>query len=367
MIEFRSIRGLVAACVVAAPTLSGCNSIGEAIANAIPASAPVFAPRAKAPAFVMTKGHIKGKVFGATGAAQPIGLAFVTTGSVSAFSANPKDEEVLLEDDKIKDKDGISVMHDFGDGSEVLATRIIRKTPPSQKDEDRYVYLRPGEFFLEGVPEGNATLTASFGNVISSPNPVTVYKNTIIEDVTLNLFVPEPLQAAGDGTIPSIVEWAKLDPTNGVSVSVISKRTTDNSGQIFVETNVTYKPDPPDVAVTLKAPPGSPGNVIRAYEITYEYTTPNQQKDGKPPIAVGPILVPTPPQIVPPAQEIAFGPPIILQIPIGSRTLNDVFSGGKDDQPGLVVATVEFKDEGGRPIPGKDLSPLRVSIPLRAL
>ena len=369
MKPMRSFLSLVAACLVAAPTLAACDTSG--IVAQYPQLGPILGPRAKAAPFVLSKGHVRGRVFGATGKSQPIGLAFVTTGSVSTFTANPKDDEILEEDDAVKDKDNISVEHDFdgeeGAGGLELATRIIRKAPPSQDDEDRYVYLRPGEFFLEGVPEGNATLTASYGNVTSSPNPVTVYKNTIVEDVSLNLFIPEPLVQTPDGSIPKIIEWSKLDPANGVSVSVINKRTTDNSGQVFVETTVTYKPDPPDVAVTLKAPPGSPGTVINAYEISYEYTTPNQQKEGKPPIVVGPILIPTPPLIVPPAQEIAFGPPIIIQIPIGSRTLNDVFSGGKDDQPGLVVASIEFKDDGGVPVPGKDLNPLKVSVPLRAL
>jgi hypothetical protein len=367
----RSLMSLVAAGLVAAPMVAGCTALGETIANQFPATAPVFAPRPKSTPFALSKGHVRGRVFGATGKSQPIGLAFITTGSVSTFSANPREEDVVEEDDAVADKDNISVDHDFdgedGPGDFELALRIIRKNPPSQDDEDRYVYLRPGEFFLEGVPEGNATLTASFGNVTSSPNPITVYKNTIVEDVSLNLFVPEPLVQTPDGTIPKIIEWAKLDPPNGVSVSVVNKRTTDNSGQVFVETTVTYKPDPPDCAVTLKAPPGSPGTVINAYEISYEYTTPNQQGAAKPPIVVGPILIPTPPLIVPPAQEIAFGPPIIVQIPIGSRTLNDVFSGEKNDQPGLVVAHIEFKDDGGVPVPGKDLNPLKVSVPLRAL
>ena len=367
MKQTRSIGALVGTCLLAAPTLGGCADIGDGIARAFPAAAPIFAPRATAAPFVISRGHVRGAVYGASGKSQPIGLAFITTGGVSTFSADPDPDDVVAEDEKVKDKDGLSVMHDFGDGKETLATRMIRKAPPSQEPEDRYVYLRAGEFFLEGVPEGTATLTASFGNVASSPNPVTIYKNTVIEDVTLNLFVPETALGAGDGQVPTIVEWAQLNPTNGVSVSVINKRTTDNSGQVFTETTVTYKPDPPDVAVTLKSPPGSSGNVIRAYEITYAYTTPAQQAAGKPPIVVGPILVPTPPQIVPPAQEIAFGPPIVLQIPVGSRTLNDVFSGDKNDQPGLVVATIEFKDEGGVAIPGRDLSPLKVSVPLRAL
>ena len=120
-------------------------------------------------------------------------------------------------------------------------------------------------------------------------------------------------------------------------------------------------------ATSVAAELAPPTRSLDGSEITYEYTTPNQQRDGKPPVVVGPILVPTPPLIVPPAQEIAFGPPIIIQIPIGSRTLNDVFQGGKDNQPGLVIANIEFKDDKGVPVPNKDLNTLKVSVPLRAL
>lgn len=361
MKPIRTFVGLSAASLVA---LSGCAGL----AAQYPALEGVLGVRPTATPFVLSRGHLRGTVFGASGKGQAIGLAFITTGGVSTFSANPSEEAAVDEDASLKDKDNLIVMHDFSadeDGSDVQpATRIIRK---SKDAADPYVYLKLGEFFLEGVPEGNASLTASYGNVISPPNPITVYKNTIVEDVSLNLFIPVPLVQGPDGTIPHIVEWARLDPANGVSVSVLQKRTTDQTGSSFVDTTITYKPDPPDVAVTLKAPPGSPGTIITGYEVQYEYTTPNQIKQSQPPIIVGPILVPTPPLIVPPAQEIAFGPPIVIQIPIGSRTLNEIFSGEKDDQPGLVIATIEFKDESGAPVPNKELSALKVSVPLRAL
>jgi len=364
----KPLRTMVALAVglLTTPLLAGCPTAG--LVEQYPALSPIFGPRASTAPFSLARGHIRGRVFGAGGKTQAIGLAFVTTGSVSAFSANPKDEEVVDEDDSVKNKDNISVMHAFTEDAEPeLAQRIIRKSPPTQTDADRFVYLRLGEFFLEGVPEGNTAMTASFGNVVSSPNPVTVYKNTIVEDVSLNLFIPEPLLKDQNGNVPRIIEWAKLEPVNGVSVSVVTRRESVDVGPPIETTSISYKPDPPDIAVTLKSPPGSPGTVISAYEITYEYTTPNQQRDGKPPVVVGPILVPTPPLIVPPAQEIAFGPPIIIQIPIGSRTLNDVFQGGKDNQPGLVIANIEFKDDKGVPVPNKDLNTLKVSVPLRAL
>jgi hypothetical protein len=197
---------------------------------------------------------------------------------------------------------------------------------------------------------------------------VTVYKNTIVEDVSLNLYIPEPMAKDSNGNVPRTVEWAKLEPTNGISVSVVTTRESVDTGPPITTSTISYKPDPPDVAVTLKSPPGSPGTVISAYAVTYEYTTPNQQRNNQPPVTVGPILVPTPPLIVPPAQEISFGPPIQIQIPIGSRTLNQVFSlPEQDDQPSLVIANIEFKDDKGDQVIDRNLSPLKVAVALRAL
>ena len=362
-----SLMSLATAALLALPCLAGCTASG--LVEQFPGLSPIFGPRATSAPFSLSRGSIRGRVFGARGKEQAIGLAFVTTGGLSTFSAIPKDEDVVQEDDTVKNKDNISVMHAFNEGDEPeLAQRIIRKTPPTQADADRFVYLRLGEFFLEGVPEGKILLRASFGNVTSSPNPVTVYKNTIVEDVSLNLYIPEPMAKDSNGNVPRTVEWAKLEPTNGISVSVVTTRESVDTGPPITTSTISYKPDPPDVAVTLKSPPGSPGTVISAYAVTYEYTTPNQQRNNQPPVTVGPILVPTPPLIVPPAQEVSFGPSVILSIPIGSRTLNQLFSSpDEDDQPSLVIAYIEFRDDKGLPVPDRNLNALRVGVPLRAL
>ena len=145
------------------------------------------------------------------------------------------------------------------------------------------------------------------------------------------------------------------------------RRESSASGPPTTTTTISYKPDPPDVSVTLRSPPGSPGTTLSAYEIFYEYTTPAQQREGKPPVVVGPILVPMPATVVPAAGELAYGEPVLVVVPIGSRTLNDVFRGGRDSQPALVMAKIEFKDANGVPVQDRNLNTLKVSVPIRSM
>jgi hypothetical protein len=122
------------------------------------------------------------------------------------------------------------------------------------------------------------------------------------------------------------------------------------------------------VAVTLKAPPGSAGAVIKAVDIIYVYNTPARSQVGNPPVQIGPVRIPIPPVVVAPAQDIAFGPPSIITIPVGSSTLRSVFkSEDPDQQPGLIVANMEFIDDQGFAIQDKGFQNLQVSAVMRSL
>jgi hypothetical protein len=60
----------------------------------------------------------------------------------------------------------ITVLHDFGDGKgSVLSQRLLRRYPTGEGD-GKFIFLRPGEYFLEGIPGSEMTVQASY-----DPNP----------------------------------------------------------------------------------------------------------------------------------------------------------------------------------------------------
>jgi hypothetical protein len=358
---------------------AGCRDQLDPIVAAYPATAPFLGGRAQPSPFSLNTGSIAGFVFGASGKSQPIPLAFVTTGSVSTFAGNPDKAKAVQEANEFDNpadatKAHFDVFHDFNDGAGPVETdRIIRKNVPAEDPtadpatnaRRQYVYLRAGEFFLEGVPEGIAQLKASFGNVATANNPVTVYKNQLVTGVTMNLYIPEPVVT--ENGVAHVVEWTGMKPDVGISVQAQVKTTKTDLG-VQTDTTITYKPDPPDVAVTLKAPPGSAGAVIKAVDIIYVYNTPARSQVGNPPVQIGPVRIPIPPVVVAPAQDIAFGPPSIITIPVGSSTLRSVFkSEDPDQQPGLIVANMEFIDDQGFAIQDKGFQNLQVSAVMRSL
>lgn len=310
-------------------------------------------------------GHLRGRIFSQAGTSQPIGLAEVKASGQTVYSANPLDVDVVEESAANADQDELTVLHARGESdAPELALRILRKKPPA--DGPRYVYLNTGEFFFEHLPAGKVTVDASYGGAKTSV-PVTIFKGKIVEDVSLRLLIPEPIATGPDGKVPPIVEWTSLTPTNGLSIAVTTRRETDNSGNSFVTTTLNYKPDPPDVVVTLRSPTGSPGTTISGYELVYEYTTPNLQAEGKPPIQIGPTRVTLAPLVVPAATATEPGEPVMIPVPVGSRSLNEVYSGPPGAQPSIITAILEFQDEKLVPVPNKDLNALRVLIPIRAL
>lgn len=374
-------RALTALGLALTATLLGCQDQLNQLATNYPQLQPILGGRPKPSPIAVKFGNITGFVFGATGKSQPIPLAFVSSGSVSSNSGNPPQTVDNLPsssdpDNAPDDGERMFVKHAFDDnndgqpdGAELPAERVPRKNPPApvegvEEYQRKYVYLRTGEFFLEGVPEGLANLRASFGNTTSSVNPITVYPNATVNGITMNLFIPEPIRVEGNAA-PRVVEWTGLKPDNGITLQVQPGQVVEG---VVQPPTITYKPDPPDVAVTLKAPPGSAGAVIRAVSLVYVFTTRESQAQGLAAQTIGPILIPIPPIIVPPAQDIAFGPPAIINVPVGSASLQAIFDDPSPNrQPGLVVANMEFIDESGFAVQSKTFENLQVAAILRRL
>lgn len=358
-------RTLAAAAVgLTVTATTGCEEYRAQIVQAYPQTAPILGGRPKPTPFSLKTGNIRGFVFGADGPKQPIPLAFVSTGSISTFAGNPQEP---AEEEEIDDGRQISVYHDFGDDAgPVLTERRLRKRPIQAEDEfaSKYVYLRQGEFFLEEVPEGIATLKSSFGGVDSSANQVTVYPGVTVTDVALNLYLPIPV-ANEDKSVPRVVEWTGMKPETGITVAATIKRTDVPGSAPVTDVTITYKPDPPDVAIELKSPPGSGGTVIRSVSVAYVYTTIAGERKSvllEPPIPISPVVVPA-------AQATSFGPPAIITVPVGSATIRSLFqTDTEDDRPnGMIVANLRFLDEQGFEVQGKLLEALEASVVLRAL
>lgn len=264
----------------------------------------------------------------------------------------------------------------------MLAERRLRKKPiliseAEEADEtarafkQKYIYLRSGEFFLEDVPEGISTIYASFGNVTSAQNPVTVFANTTVTDVNLNLYIPIPV-ALENGDTPHVVEWTGLTPETGITIAVEEKAA--ETGADVTTTNIVYKPDPPDVSVELKSPPGSGGAVITGLSIVYQWVGEDKRDGEVRAQQLGPDRIPIPPKVVAAAQPSAFGPPTLLTVPVGSATVQEIFktfinpkTGQPATPPGLVKASIQFIDESGFAIQSKSLEALEVSVVLRSL
>lgn len=375
-----SRRGWVPTTLLALAVVAGCQDQLNVVVQQYPQLAPVLGGRAKPSPITIRQGNITGFVFGANGKSQPVPLAFVTTGSVSTNAGNPPLTADNLPNSSEEPSPGtrLMVVHDFADDGEnnpVPAERVPRRNPPANDDPDylrKYVYLRTGEFFLEGVPEGIANLRASFGNTESASNPITTYPSTTLTGINMTLNIPQKIQVEGNAQ-PKVVEWTGLNPENGISLQVQEGQVVDGVRQAAT---VTYKPDPPDVAVTLKAPPGSQGAEVRAVSIVFVWSTVALQRQGLASQTMGPITVPIPPQTVPPAQDIAFGPPHVIRVPVGSSSLGNIFEPPtqvptgflpSDFLPGLVVANMEFIDERGFAIQAKNFENLQVACILRRL
>jgi hypothetical protein len=286
------------------------------------------------PTSAATDGNIKGIVHGKEGPGQPVGMAFVTTGSVSAIAANPQADQV--EEDVDNNKAKAYVMKDFGGGTPVLVERRKREKPGGPNWQDKYVYLKPGEFLLEGVPEGIATLTASYGGVNSQQTLVEVYKGNTRVDIKIPLYIPGPVQIPGPSQ-PNVVDFVSANPTS------------------IAWLNLDHASSPPTTDVTLKAPPGSAGTVIKGFKLTYTWDT-----VGGPPGETDPFVLPISPIVVAPAQDLAYGPPSRLTVPISAAPIQTAFP--KGDPPPLVVCTVVFIDENGFEVLDNAFNPLKVEI-----
>lgn len=326
-------------------------------------------------------GSITGFVYGQGGNTQPIPLAKVTVGSVTTTAGNPDLAKAVNEDNEFdRSEDAIKphfdVMHDFNDGvGPVPCERERRKTPlelpATASDSDRtraaYAYLRAGEFLVEGVPEGQVQVSASFGGVTATPIPVAVLAGKETSGVTISLALPESV-VADNGKPVHVLEWAGLTPSTGVTMKLVNQVSTAPDGTTTHTVALQYSPDPPDVVITLKAPPGSSGATIKAASIIYQYNTASRQAEGKPPQEIGPIQVQLTPVKVEAAQDAGYGPTASLTVPVGAPQLQQVFNvPDPSNLPGQITANVQFIDDTGAVVMDRTLSPLEAGVNIRTL
>jgi hypothetical protein len=345
-------------------TASCSDDMRNQLITQAPWSAPLIGRRPVGPAWKQDKGDLQGFVYGANGKSQPISLATVSAGGVSSRTGNPVNP-VAAADEFTGDnanRTDLSVLHDYNDGKgPVPAQRFERKVPIGPEQRDRFYYLRKGEYLLESLPEGFANVEANYNNIRSKATKFPVYANKTSEENNLNIFIPQPV-APIDGRLPNYVQWIRSEPESGITVEVTPGKATETGA--VEQPKITYKPDPPDVAVTLKAPPGSGGATIRYIDVQYSWNTlASPDKMELPPIRIS-----IPPVIVPPAQDFTFGPPAIIRVPVGSASLRAIFNTtDAQQQPGLITAKIIFADAGSNIIDsGKDEN-LVVTCVLRSL
>lgn len=353
--------------------IAGCDQYRAELVSKYPWSAPIIGGRPQPSPFQMETGNIRGFVYGEQGPAQPIKLAFVSCGGVSCFAGNPQDQgqnNITPDQEQDDGQTYYDVLHDFGDGKgAVLTERRPRKTPvaptnptdPNSVFDSKYIYLRAGEYFLEGVPAGVATVSASYGTTSSAPSEVTVYANTTTDQENMSLDIPQPI-VNDDGSTPHVVDWTGLTPETGISLSVSSKSSDSNPPVTTVD--VTYDPSPPNATVELRSPPGSGGVTISQISLVYVWSTPNNPTPQQLEVPAYTI----PPKVVAAAQQTSYGPPQDITVPVGTATLQTIFQqSGPNNQPGQVVANIEFLDSSGFQVQNEKLQPLQVSVPMRAL
>lgn len=329
------------------------------LALALAACAP--APGLMAPAGT---GNVQGFVYGQSGRGQPLPLATVSVGDRRTDTGNPP---VALDglplSTEVKDDSVRYVRHLFdtnGDGKpdlpETPAERVLKRFPGNTSDPlARFHYLRSGEYVLEAIPEGGATLTADFGGVKGEAY-VNVKAGATVTDLGLQLQLPTPIVLENGGQV-RVLTWSGLSPESGLVVQAD-----------LAASSLSFTPSPPDVVVRLKAPPGSSGSQVKALSLFFTYQTPANEAAKRPPLSMGPWLLPIPVKQVPPATLFGFGEEISFTVPVGSGQLMPAFLAPKaEDRASVVTAEVTFHDEGGFEIQGPDFTTLKVAIPIRRL
>jgi hypothetical protein len=97
-------------------------------------------------------------------------------------------------------------------GARLVPDRILRMFPPTAAEADRHVELRHGEFFLEGLPPGEAVLEVRAFDVVAS-RTVTLKPGKTLEGVDFLL---------GEEGMPPLIEYeAGVADASGLNVQYI--------------------------------------------------------------------------------------------------------------------------------------------------
>lgn len=310
---------------------------------------PVFAAsKPSVPSGAPTYGSLRGFVYGKDGRIQPLRGARVQAGPFTTLTGRPAGlYDMDLGGKAQHEHEGVvTVWHDFDDGhGPVPAERRSHAVLGSESEP--YVYLRAGEFLIEGVPDGPVSLTAAICDMMSAPLSAHVTAGHTTDGLALALPLAVPVMN-GDSTFPVVVTWHSSTPEDGFVVSVAPEGD-----------RLTYAPSPPTLTVKLQAPVYSKGTTITGIEVEYVWRT----AEGKTASLRSPRL-PVAPLMVPPASETCPGAPVSLLVPLGTAELADAFI---RQGAGQVVAKVRFIDEMGYEVQGMLLEALEVAVSLRKL
>lgn len=174
--------------------------------------------------------------------------------------------------------------------------------------------------------------------------------------------------AASTTQRPRLLTWVATEPATGLILGVATQTKTQPDGSTTTETTFAFKPEPPDAVVSLAAAPGSDGVVVASADLTYVYTTPERQASNQKPIQIGPRRLKFAPVTVLSAGEKGAGAPARISLLIGDSSLFAAFtSPNLTKRPTAISAELTFVDENGGGVNGKDLAPLRVTVPIRVL
>lgn len=326
--------------------MPGCLTIALLAIGCAPATTPEFEQEVSSGSKTPTQtqktppppkvagGAIRGRVVDNAGT--PVGGAEVRVAGAKSLSANPIASDAAAEIDNGRT---MSVMHDFGDGQgEVLAERRPRL---SLTKIEKYIYLRPGEFFIEGLSAGKVTVNGAFLSAVAAPVTVTVAKDKTTSDVKLVLPIggaaaPSASPSAAPATPSAAVEWTGLTPATGMTVRVQA------SGNVYTPADAVVK-------VGLKA---AAGVQVAGYTVVYQWSENGTPKQSAP--EQMPML----------PRSLTAGAEVALDVALSVGQLAEIYKAGT---LGTVTASVQFLDEGGAALKGKNGQALSVGIPIRRL
>lgn len=172
---------------------------------------------------------------------------------------------------------------------------------------------------------------------------------------------PKPVPAG----VHAVEVLGAVPPALDLDVTFRTLRRGDGSEES--QSTFEFNPNPPDAAITLAVAPGRESLTLKAFEITYIYTTPLRDGAGQAPLKLGPTRLAIPPLFLQrsPAGDRP-GLPVTITVPVGSSVVRGlVADADPQKRPSEISARITFIDDGGAPLKNTGQEELAVTIPIR--